>query len=345
MIRCDSMSKLKAMITGISGVVLTEAEVAFIKDHQPWAFILFARNIGTADEVKTLTRSLREASGREDVFIFIDQEGGRVQRLRAPLAPNYPDARSLGLIYQQDKHKGLRAAWIMSRLHAFDLMRLGINANCLPLLDVPIDGAHDVIGVRAYANNPQTVSELGRAAADGLLAGGVLPVIKHIPGHGRAFCDTHLELAHVDVALSVLEASDFVPFQALADLPIAMTAHVVYDAVDNKNPATLSKIVINDIIRKKIGFDGLLMTDDLSMKALSGDLGDLTQQAFAAGCDIVLHCNGNMQEMLNIISHTPFLDSRALSRVENTHKSVGKADILDEAELRQEFASLLALLH
>ncbi|OPB29321.1 beta-N-acetylhexosaminidase [Bartonella sp. WD12.1] len=343
------MLEIKAMITGISGPVLTNDEKAFITEHKPWAFILFARNISTADDIKALTASLCEVSERDDIFIFIDQEGGRVQRLRPPLAPNYPMAATLGAIYKKNQEAGLRAAWIMSRLHAFDLMKLGINANCLPLLDVPVVGAHDVIGTRAYAQEPETVTALGRAAARGLLDGGVLPVMKHIPGHGRALCDTHLKMARVDATFDILEQYDFIPFRNLADFPAAMTAHIVYEAIDDKVPATLSKKVVEDIIRKKIGFDGLLMTDDVSMKGLSesicsNDLSDLTHKIFAAGCDIVLHCNGNLEEMLVIAHATPFLSGKALERACNAHARVGKPDVSDEVALREEFSSLLAFV-
>lgn len=336
------MSQVKAFITGVSSLVLNEDEKAFIREHQPWAFILFARNIGTKDEVKALTASLREIAGR-NAFIFIDQEGGRVQRLRPPLAPDYPPAAILGALYKANAEKGLRAAWIMSRLHAFDLMKLGINADCLPLLDVPVAGAHDVIGTRAYAHDPETVIQMGRCAAEGLVAGGVLPVMKHIPGHGRAFADTHLELAHVDCPLETLEKTDFAPFKALNDLPVAMTAHVVYDAVDKLKPATLSATVIQTIIRDLIGFDGLLMSDDLSMKALSGDFAQLTQQTFAAGCDLVLHCNGNMQEMVPVAENAPVLSGRALERVKQAECYPNSPDQADEIALRQEFESLLAI--
>ncbi len=343
------MSGIKAIISGISGIFLEDYEKEFIIEHKPWAFILFARNIGTADELKGLTTSLREISKRDDVFIFIDQEGGRVQRLRPPLAPDYPVAKTLGEIYRKDQDKGLRAAWIMSRLHAFDLMKYGINANCLPVLDVPVVGAHDVIGTRAYSQDPQVVAALGSAAAQGLLDGGVLPVIKHIPGHGRAFSDTHLELAYVDMPLDILEQSDFIPFKNLADLPAAMTAHIVYKAIDDKLPATLSKKVIENVIRQKIGFDGLLMSDDLSMKALSDsslseNLSDLTSKIFAAGCDIVLHCHGQLQEMHTVADAAPFLEGKALERVCSIRSKVTTPDHSNESALREEFSSLLALV-
>ncbi|WP_297322714.1 beta-N-acetylhexosaminidase [uncultured Bartonella sp.] len=337
------MAKMKAMITGISGSVLTTDEKRFIEENQPWAFILFSRNIGSASQVRALTASLQDACGREDVFIFIDQEGGRVQRLRAPLAPNYPAAATLGAIYKHNNQKGSRAAWIMSRLHAFDLQRLGINADCLPLLDVPIEGADDIIGSRAYGRDPQTVTAMGRQAAEGLQAGGVLPVMKHIPGHGRALCDTHKSLARVSAPIDILRATDFVPFKALSHLPVAMTAHVVYECVDWQRPATLSKAVINQIIRDEIGFDGLLMTDDLSMKALSGDFSDLTDEAFEAGCDIVLHCNGDLEEMLKIAAATPFLEGKALLRAKSARNFVQQPEGADEQALREEFQSLLAI--
>ena len=337
------MQNMKAMIVGVSGLSLTAAEKDFIAENQPWAFILFARNIGSADEVKQLTASLVSASGRDDVFIFIDQEGGRVQRLREPLAPDYPPAAALGELYKKDNAKGLRATFIMSRLHAFDLRRLGINADCLPLLDVPIEGADNVIGTRAYGNDYKTVIALGRAAAEGLKAGGVLPVMKHIPGHGRALCDTHKSLARVDASLETLRRNDFAPFEALSDLPVAMTAHVVYESVDPEKPATLSKEVVGEIIRKEIDFDGLLMTDDLSMKALSGDLGNLAKGAFEAGCDLVLHCNGEIEEMQKIAAATPWLEGKSLERAQYATNWVTEPDKADEKALREEFQKLLAI--
>ncbi|WP_455481158.1 beta-N-acetylhexosaminidase [Bartonella sp. B12(2025)] len=340
------MSEIKAMITGISSYFLKDEEKAFIMEHKPWAFILFARNIGSADDVKALTTSLREVSGCDDIFIFIDQEGGRVQRLRPPLVPRYPAAATLGKLYKRDPDKGVRAAWIMSRLLAFDLIKFGINANCLPVLDIPVRGAHDVIGTRAYAQDLETVTALGCAAAKGLLDGGVLPVIKHIPGHGRAFSDTHFELARVGTSLEILEKYDFMPFKNLADLPAAMTAHIVYEAIDGEVPATLSKEVIENIVRKKIGFDGLLMSDDVSMKALSGttlakSFSDLTRKVFTAGCDIILHCNGNLEEMFAITQMTPFLKGKALERAYSACSRISQPDRSDENALREEFSHLL----
>jgi beta-N-acetylhexosaminidase len=333
------MTQSKAFIAGVSGTSLTADEIALIRDEKPWGFILFARNIGEASQVSDLTAHMRELTGRPTTPIFIDQEGGRVQRLRPPLAPNYPPAAELGAIYRRDEEAGLRAAWLMSRLHAFDLLRLGINADCLPVLDVPVEGAHDVIGHRAYASDPHIVSELGRAAAEGLLSGGVLPVMKHMPGHGRAVVDTHKELATVDVPLSELEARDFLPFRALSDLPMAMTAHVVFTAIDPARPATLSPVVVEKIIRGSIGFDGLLMSDDIGMKALSGDCADLTDAIFAAGCDIVLHCNGVMEELSEVAVRAPVLAGKARERADIAELFAGEPDLSNEADAREEFAS------
>ncbi|RCS24545.1 beta-N-acetylhexosaminidase [Phyllobacterium salinisoli] len=331
------MSESKALIAGVSGTHLTADEIAIIRDEQPWGFILFARNIAEAAQVSDLTAHLRDLTGRTRTLVFIDQEGGRVQRLRPPLAPNYPPASALGALYRNDEEAGLRAAWLMSRLHAFDLFKLGINADCLPVLDVPVEGAHDVIGTRAYASDPQIVAAMGRAAAEGLLSGGVLPVMKHIPGHGRAFADTHKELARVDAPLSELEARDFLPFKALANLPAAMTAHVVFTSIDPARPATLSPTVVETIIRGFIGFDGLLMSDDISMKALSGDFGDLTDAIFAAGCDVVLHCNGLMEELSKVAARAPILVGKARERTDLAEVFAGEPDLSDEAELRKEF--------
>src|SRR5690606_30396961 len=235
------MNECKAVILGAAGPVLTPEEESFFREHKPWGFILFARNIVDADQVRALVDCMRACTDRPDAPVFVDQEGGRVQRLRPPLAPNYPPAAALGRLFAMDQRKGLRAAWLMSRLHAFDLQKLGITADCMPVLDVPVPGSHDVIGDRAYAHDAETVAKLGRAAADGLLAGGVLPVMKHVPGHGRAFADSHKELPRVDVSADELRGQDFLPFRALNDLPMAMTAHVVYSALDPDSPATTSR--------------------------------------------------------------------------------------------------------
>ncbi|WP_309085394.1 beta-N-acetylhexosaminidase [Chelativorans sp.] len=331
------MSESKAMILGAAGTRLTADEKALYRDERPWGFILFARNISEEGQVRDLIAAMRDSVGRPDAPVFVDQEGGRVQRLRPPLAPNYPHAAALGALYAQDPAAGLRAAWLMSRLHAFDLARLGFSADCLPVLDVPVPGAHDVIGNRAYGQDPQAVAALGRAAAEGLMAGGILPVMKHVPGHGRAGADSHLLLPRVDASLEELRARDFVPFKALAGLPMAMTAHVVYAALDPDNPSTTSARVIEQIIRGEIGFDGLLMSDDVSMKALSGDFGTRAQAILAAGCDLILHCNGVMDEMRAVAQRTPELAGRAAARAERALAARHVADRTEETAARAEF--------
>ena len=325
------------MILGAAGTRLTPDETAFYRGEQPWGFILFARNIAEEGQVRDLIASMRDCVGRPDAPVFVDQEGGRVQRLRPPLAPNYPDAATLGTLYAKDREAGLRAAWLMSRLHAFDLKRLGFSADCLPVLDVPVPGAHDVIGSRAYGQDPEAVASLGRAAAEGLLAGGILPVMKHIPGHGRAGADSHKALPRVDASLEELRARDFVPFQALSGLPMAMTAHVVYTAIDPDNPSTTSARVISQIIRGEIGFDGLLMSDDVSMNALSGDFGARAQAILAAGCDLVLHCNGVMDEMRAVAQRTPDLQGKGLARAAKALAACPAGDEAEETMARAEF--------
>jgi beta-N-acetylhexosaminidase len=333
------MSESKSMILGCAGKSLTDDEIRFYRDERPWGFILFARNIGEAGQIRDLVASMRDSVGRPDAPVFIDQEGGRVQRLRPPLAPNYPAGGALGALWRDDREAGRRAAWLMARLHAFDLSRLGITADCLPVLDVPVEGASDVIGARAYGKEPAAAIELGRASAEGLMSGGVLPVMKHIPGHGRAFADTHFALPTVDTPLAELRQHDFAPFKALNQLPMAMTAHVVYSAVDPDNPATTSAKVVHDVIRGEIGFDGLLMSDDTSMKALSGDFPTKAASILAAGCDLVLHCNGVFEEMSGIASRTTTLSGKSLQRAERALTYIRNRDVADETAIRAEFAT------
>jgi len=266
-----------------------------------------------------------------------------VQRLRPPIAPNYPAAATLGEVYRSDPEAGLRAAWLMARLIAFDLARLGFSADCLPVLDVPVAGAHDVIGNRAYSDDPQAVAALGRAAADGLMAGGILPVMKHVPGHGRAGADSHQTLPRVDASLEELRSRDFAPFRALAHLPMAMTAHVVYTAIDPENPSTTSAPVIEEIVRGEIGFDGLLISDDVSMKALSGDYSARAAAILAAGCDLVLHCNGSMDEMRAVAKGTPELSGKSLARAAQALSARHAADTTEEEVARATFERLVAI--
>ena len=339
------MSESKAVILGVGGLELTADEKALYRDVQPWGFILFGRNIGEAGQIADLVASLRDTvHGDRHAPVLIDQEGGRVQRIREPICPRYPSGADLGALYKADREKGIRAAWLMSRLHAFDLLKLGIDVDCLPVLDVPVEGANDVIGNRAYGKNPAIVTEMGRAAADGLKAGGVLPVMKHIPGHGRGMADSHHNLPVVDTPLEELQAHDFAPFRALKDELMAMSAHVVYTAIDPENPATTSRKVIEEVIRGYIGFDGLLMSDDSSMNALKGTLGERARDIANNGCDIVLHCNGRMDEMLEVVAQARPLEGRARERAARVVAAFGQADGADEAAVRAEFASLLPMV-
>jgi beta-N-acetylhexosaminidase len=296
-----------ACVFGCAGPDLSPEEAAFFREVQPWGFILFGRNIQTPAQVRALVKALRETVGRPDAPILIDQEGGRVQRLGPPHWQRMPPGRAYEKV-------GLEACRLGGRLIAHDLYALGINVDCAPVLDVPIAGAHDVIGDRAYGSDPRAVAKIARAVAEGLIAGGVAPILKHIPGHGRAGSDSHLDLPVVTGSITELEAHDFAPFRALADLPMAMTAHVVYAAIDPERPATTSRTVIDTVIRGMIGFDGLLISDDLSMKALQGDYTSRAVASLEAGCDIVLHCNGVMNEMRAVAVGARVLDGRALER-------------------------------
>ena len=335
-------SPLKAFICGVSGVSLNDDERRFIGRERPWGLILFARNCASAEEIRSLVADYRTLIGRADAPVFIDQEGGRVQRIKPPICPAYPPGREFGLLYQRDRDSGARAAYLGARLIADDLHALGINADCLPLLDVPAAGAHDIIGDRAYGMDAEAVVTLGRAVADGLLDGGVLPVIKHIPGHGRAGSDSHLALPVVDAEHTLLSSQDFPPFRELSDLPLAMTAHVVYSAVDPDAPATISNRVINDIIRGEIGFDGCLMSDDVSMQALKGTIGERTERLFMAGCDLALHCNGDLAEMHEVAEATPVLTGRSAERADAAIARLVPPKPLDRDATWSEFASLIA---
>lgn len=332
--------RIKSFIAGCAETRLTSEEKQFFRDENPWGYILFARNIESPDQVRALTDEMRSISGRQNVPILIDQEGGRVQRLRPPHWSSFPPAAALGAIYGDNPDAGNRAAWLQSRLIALELQAVGVNVDCLPVLDVPVTGSHDVIGDRAYSVHPYQVAQMARPACNGLLAGGVLPVIKHAPGHGRAAADSHLQLPVVDTHPAVLGCTDFYPFMQLADMPIAMTAHVVYSAFDSEHPATSSPKIIGEIIRGWLGFDGLLLSDDLSMKALSGDFSERAHSAFAAGCDIVLHCNGNMEEMKAVAGATPELTGEAENRATLALNLISDPEECDEKQLRAEFANL-----
>lgn len=332
----------KAFISGCSGARLNADEKAFFSDEQPWGLILFKRNCQSSPQIRELVGEFRELVHRSDAPVLIDQEGGRVQRLAPPEWPDYPPGRLLGKIAERAVESGKRAAWLHARLIAADLGDLGINVDCLPVLDVIAPDVHDAIGDRSFGADPQIVAELGRSQCEGLLDGGVLPVVKHIPGHGRATGDSHLTLPIVKTDLALLDATDFAPFAALADMPMAMTGHVIYDAIDRDRPATTSKTVIQDIIRKRFGFDGLLMTDDVSMQALSGDYEARAQATYAAGCDLVLHCNGQMEEMRAVAAAAPPLVDRAGDRADEALALLRPAEVFDYAGGRQELLEILA---
>lgn len=307
----------KAFITGVSGLELTDGERVFLARERPAGLILFVRNCQSADQIRALVREFKTAVGTERVLVLVDQEGGRVQRLKPPLARLLPPAAAYAALFAADPSAATEAARLVARLTADDLTSLSIDCNCAPVLDVPTPGAHDIIGNRAYGGTPKGIVALGRAVAAGLMAGGVLPVIKHIPGHGRANADSHLELPVVTAPPLDLGLTDFAPFVALAHLPAAMTAHVVYTAIDPDHPASTSPIVIEQVIRRRMAFDGLLMSDDLSMKALTGSMQSRTHAVIEAGSDLALHCNGHLDEMRAVAAAVPKLAGKALERFEH----------------------------
>lgn len=304
------MSRTRA-IYGCSGYRLTADEEAFFRDVSPFGFILFGRNINDPDQVRALVEQLRCTANGEQVVILIDQEGGRVARLKPPHWRVHAPAARFAELYAVDREAGREAAYLNARLIAHQLFYLGINVDCMPVLDLPIAGAHDIIGDRAYGQVPEPVIDLGGQVIEGLLDGGVLPVMKHIPGHGRALADSHVSLPRVAAAHTDLSGSDFLTFHRLRQAPMAMTAHVVYTQIDARRPATTSVKVITEIIRAEIGFDGLLLSDDLSMQALEGAIASRAADALSAGCDVVLHCNGNMAEMRDVSGRAPALDGEA----------------------------------
>ena len=332
-----------AIITGVAGPALSDAERGFLREAQPWGLIIFQRNVAGADALRRLIDDCRTVLGR-DAPVLVDQEGGRVQRLNPPHWPKYPPAADYGRLYRLDRTGGLAAARLGGRLIAADLARVGIDIDCMPVADLPIAGADAVIGDRAFATEPDAVAALAAAFAQGLVDGGVLPVLKHIPGHGRATADSHQRLPVVTAERSILEASDFAAFRKLADLPLAMTAHVVFAAIDPIAPATTSPAIVRDVIRGSIGYRGLLMSDDLSMGALSGSLAERTRAALAAGCDVALHCNGNMGEMLAVAAAASPLCGEAAARAAGALAAKRPPVPIDLAAKRGEFAALMGTL-
>jgi beta-N-acetylhexosaminidase len=332
---------MKACIIGVAGTELAAEEREFIASERPWGFILFKRNVGTPAQVASLVGQLRAAAGAADAPVLIDQEGGRVQRLGPPHWPLYPPGAAFGRLYDIDPALGLAAARLSARLIADDLLPLGVTVDCLPLADVPVAGADAVIGDRAYGSTPDKVAAIARAVTDGLEQGGILPVLKHIPGHGRATADTHFRLPAVDTAKIELEATDFAAFRPLAELPMAMTAHVVFSAFDPAHPATTSATMIEQVIRGLIGFQGLLMSDDVSMNALAGSVAERTRAIFAAGCDMVLHCNGKLDEMRVVARETPDLSGKALARAKRALAARKAPLAFDRAAARAELDALI----
>jgi beta-N-acetylhexosaminidase len=328
-----------SVIYGCAGTSLSAGERDFFRDSDPLGFILFQRNCETPEQVRALVAALRDSVGRADALILIDQEGGRVQRLKPPHWRAYPAPARLAALGGAGAREAIRLG---ARLIADDLARLGITVDCLPVLDIPAAGADPVIGDRAYGDAPESVAMLGRAACEGLLEGGVLPVIKHIPGHGRATVDSHLALPQVAAPRALLRATDFAPFRALADMPLAMTAHIVYTALDAERPATLSRRVIDEVIRGDIGLDGLLLSDDLSMRALGGSFAERTIGALDAGCDVVLHCNGDRAEMTEIAEAARPLGATGRARLERAQRRRGTAQPIDRPALEARFDALLA---
>lgn len=331
-----------AVIFGCAGTELTAEEIGFFRDVDPLGFILFARNVADPDQMRRLTGDLRAAIGREDAPILIDQEGGRVARLKPPYWRAMPPAARFGELAVRDRARAATAVRINHELLAGELRAIGINVDCAPVLDLRRPETHAAIGDRAFAADPHLVADLGRAAAEGLLAGGVIPVIKHMPGHGRATMDSHLDLPRIAADFDELVETDFVPFRKLNDLPWGITAHLVYQAIDPAHPATLSSRVIAEVIRGEIGFTGLLISDDMSMKALTGRLDQLAQQLIAAGCDVALHCNGKLDEMRLVAQGCGPLSSAAVFRYERGRQRVNRDPDFDAEDLAEELAELMA---
>lgn len=305
---------IQAAIYGLSGLALTRDEAEFFRDADPAGFILFKRNCEDPDQLVSLTDSLRELSGRPDVPILIDQEGGRVARMKPPSWAAFPTGEAFARLYRTAPMSAIEAARSNARAIALTLRASGINVNCLPILDVRQEGAHDIIGDRALGSNPMQVAALGRAMLDGMASAGVVGVVKHIPGHGRALADSHVELPVVTASLDELEI-DLEPFERLRSAPMGMVAHVVYTAWDPERPSSLSPAIIQTIIRGRIGFDGWLMSDDINMQALSGNMGERAAGVLSAGCDVALHCSGDLEEMRSVAASVLSLSAESEARL------------------------------
>jgi len=322
-------------------LTLGEAERDFFQTVNPLGFILFANNCESPDQIRTLTAALRSSVGRADALVLIDQEGGRVARLKPPHWRAAPAASAFGTLFERDRESALEAAQLNARLLAAELDDLGINVNCAPVLDVPVPGAHDVIGERAFSAQPETVAALGESFCHGLLEGGVMPVLKHIPGHGRAMTDSHFDLPVVNAPLEELRLRDFHPFKALGAQPFAMIAHVVYEAIDAKAPATVSRAVTDGVIRGEIGFEGVLLSDDLSMEALEGNLPERAEAVLAGGCDVALHCSGKLDEMEAVAAASGAMSETAMARLARGLGMRRKPKPVDPAVLERRIDRLL----
>jgi beta-N-acetylhexosaminidase len=328
---------------GLAGHTLSADEHALFSACKPAGYILFARNIDTPDQVQRLCTQLRDIAGNAQLPILIDQEGGRVARMRPPHWQAYPPQAVFGRLYAQNPEAGLKAARLNAQLLGYDLSACAVTVNCLPLLDVPQADAHEIISDRAFSAQPEAVARLGRAVLEGLTSQGVVGVIKHIPGHGRAAVDSHLALPVVTAGDALL-AQDLMPFQALNDAPMAMTAHVVYTAWDAQHCATLSPTIISDVIRGSIGFEGLLMSDDIGMQALKGDMATRARAVLEAGCDIALHCSGDLAQMQAIAQACPPITLEAQARLAQACQAIGKKVDFDVEAARAERDALLAAL-
>jgi len=338
----------RACILSVSGSDLLADEASLLADMQPWAVILMGRSFVTRDQVRRLVDNIWAALDRP-CLIFVDQEGGRVARLKPPEWPVFPSGQAYGDLFERDEAAGLEAAWLGHRLIANELAQMNIHANCAPVLDLRFDGAHQIVGDRALGNSVEAIARLARASLEGLRDGGVAGVIKHMPGHGRALVDSHEDLPRVTAGDNEL-SRDFASFSALVDAPMAMTAHIAYDAFDADAPATLSKTVISEVIRNRIGFDGLLMTDDLGMKALGGTLADRARGAIGAGCDTVLHCSGFVKEadvilaeMREVAEAVPELDGKALARAKHAQAFATLDRTFDAQAGWERFSELLGV--
>jgi beta-N-acetylhexosaminidase len=335
---------LSAFTAGLSGPELSADEAAVLREARPCGIILFARNAIDPQQIRRLVDAAKNAVGTDAILVLVDQEGGRVQRLGPPRWRPLPSAAAFGALYARDRELALRSAHLTARLTALDLANVGINTNCAPVLDVPVEGSHAVIGDRAYGATADQVIALGRAVAQGLMAGGVLPVVKHVPGHGRATKDSHEDLPVVEASVAELGQADFATFHALAALPAAMTAHVLFTSIDPEHPASASPRVIQEIIRDRIGFDGLLLSDDLGMKALSGSIAERAEAVLAAGSDIALLCSGNLSETVSVARVAPPLQGAALRRFERARAVIGQQQPFDSGEAEACVAAALRVV-